>query len=235
MWVARAFVDVADAMSGSRSGREVMQVLVDRGAEAAGGVGAVAFLAPGGGVSGLVPSTGHAAVVGALARTDDGPAVDCLAGGSAVSIDDVEGEAGRWPDFGAAARTIGVRSAYAAPMRRHRVMAGAVLVVVDRPFGLDQRDQVWLQALADVAAIIARPAADSDRAALAAERTFDGRTVVERAVGMLAEQGGVTPADARRSLRRCAAAHEHDLVQLATGVVGGDFDFADVTAPSPAT
>jgi hypothetical protein len=235
-WMARTFVDVAAAMSESRRGREVIQVLVDRGAEAATGVGAVAFLAPGGGVSGLVASTGHAAVTGALARTVDGPAVDCLASGSAVSVDDVEGRVGRWPDFGAAMRTVGVRSAYAAPMRRHHVMAGSLLVVADRPFGLDRRDRAWLQALADVAAIVARPAAERDRATLdATERAFDGRAAVERAVGMLAEQGGVTPADALRSLRRCAAAHEHDLVQLAMGVIDGDFDFADVTAASPVT
>lgn len=213
--------------------REVVQLLVDRSAEAAGGFGAIAFLAPGGRVGGLIPSTAHAEVVGVLARTEDGPAVDCLATGAAVAVDDVAGEGGRWPGFGAAARSAGVRSVYAAPIRRHHVMAGVVLVVADRPSGLDRRDRAWLQAMADLAGIIARPVADGDRATLGATATvhaFDGRTAIERAVGMLAEQGGVLPAAARRSLRRCATAHRHDLVQLAMGVIDGDFDFADVTA-----
>jgi hypothetical protein len=175
---------------------------------------------------------GHGTVISAVAGTGDGPAVDCLASGSAVFTDEVENAGGRWPAFGAAARLVSVRSAYAAPMRRHRVMTGVVLTGADRPFGLDQRGQTWCQALADVAAVIARPGHD-DRAALAAaERTFDGRTAVEPAVGILAEQGGVTPAGARRSLRRCAAANEHDLVQLAMGVIDGDFDLADVTDAS---
>jgi hypothetical protein len=232
--IGRTFVDVAEAMSGSRSRRQVMQVLVDRGVEATGGCGAIAFLAPGGGVSGLVLSTGHAEAVGALARTDDGPAVDCLARGSAVSADDLDSIGDRWPGFGAAAREVGVRSVHAAPMRRHHVMTGTLLVVAERPFGLDRRDRAWCQALADVAAIVARPLADGDRAAVAATaRTFDERAAVERAVGLLAGQGGVVPEDARRSLHRCAAAHQHDVVQLALGVIDGDFDFADVTASSP--
>jgi GAF domain/ANTAR domain len=214
-------------------GREVLQVLVDRGAEVTGGLGAVLVLAPGGG--GPVPSTTHAGLVGALARTEDGPAVDCLAHGSAVPVDDVEGAAGRWPDFGRAARAIGVRSAHATPLRRHRVVAGTLLVVADRPFGFDERERTWCQALADVAAVVALPRSDQGRTTLdATGRAFEGRAAVERAVGLLAEQGGVVPAAARRSLRRCAAAHQHDLVQLAMGVIDGDFDFADVTAAARA-
>ncbi|WP_225824605.1 GAF domain-containing protein [Streptomyces naphthomycinicus] len=145
-------------------------------------------------------------------QADEGPCLDSFRHGRRIDVPDLEGSTGRWPRVAPLAAQFGYRSVHALPLRVHRQTVGAVNLLLRRPGGLPALDVELAQALADVMAVALvswrpeplRPADISSRvqAALAAKATVD------MSVGMLAEAGGLTLAEAREALRGYAE-HRH--------------------------
>ncbi len=157
-------------------------------------------------------------------QRDEGPCLDCYAGGQPVSVPDLAAETERWPQFTAAAHAGGFESAHALPLRLRDEVLGALGLFGAHAGALDEDDLALAQALAHVAtiAILQHRAAASTGALTAQLQTaLNSRVVLEQAKGVLAERGGLDMDEAFARLRDFARHHNRRLTDVAHAVVTG--------------
>ena len=90
------------------------------------------------------------------------------------------------------------------------------------------------QALADVACIgllQARAIAHREIVMEQLEGALTSRVIIEQAKGVLAQYGGLTPADAFEGLRRFARSNNLKISELARRIVEKEFDLDEILAP----
>jgi GAF domain-containing protein len=157
-------------------------------------------------------------------QNDEGPCLDCVRTGEAVTVPDIAAAQDRWPRFGPAVTESGFVSVYALPMRLRRQTIGSLnLFSVTGP-GLPPNEQRIAQALADVATIGILQQRSLNRASQLAEQlqnALDTRIVIEQAKGVLAEFGGVDMDLAFAALRRHARSNNLKLGEVADALVHG--------------
>ena len=152
-------------------------------------------------------------------QEDEGPCVECLRTGSAVSVAAADVQA-RWPRFTALLATQGIAAVHAFPLRSGAATIGALNLFASGELTDDDRDVA--QTFADLAALVLlRDDVAEDAASLARrlERVVQARATVAQAVGMLAERFTIDPDRALHRLRAAASAHDATVVQVATAVV----------------
>lgn len=160
-------------------------------------------------------------------QSDAGPCLDCVRSGAQVSVDDLNADQARWPEFAAAAMAIGFRSVAAVPLRLRTETIGALNMFHSAPHPVALNDRRLAQALADVATIGILQRRSTHRSAMMAEQlqhALNSRVVIEQAKGVLAERNGVDMDAAFSALRRYARNHNRKLSELATDVVRGQID-----------
>ena len=166
-------------------------------------------------------------------QNEEGPCLDCIATGTAVTVDDLSTQADRWPRFVAAAMSVGYRSVHAMPLRlRHEVLGGLNVFAAEGRRLTDEEKQI-AQALADVATVGILQHRSVHRASLLAEQlqtALTSRIVIEQAKGVLAEHGHLTMDASYRTLRSYARNGNHKLSELAQDVVLGRISL-DLLAP----
>jgi GAF domain-containing protein len=155
-------------------------------------------------------------------QNNQGPCLDCVRTGIAVTSGDLEVDKDRWPLFVPAARMAGFRSVAALPLRlRDQVIGGLNLFMVSpREVPLD--DRRLAQALADVATIGILQQRSLHRSHVLSEQlqyALTSRVAIEQAKGVLAERGQLTMESAFEALRRYARNHNMKLTDVAHGVV----------------
>jgi transcriptional regulator with GAF, ATPase, and Fis domain len=151
-----------------------------------------------------------------------GPCLDCFQGGEQVIVPDLSEEAGRWPDFVEAARSVGFSSVHAFPMRLHHTVLGTLGLFGESVGRLDEDDVALAQALthvASVAIVNEKAAADRDMVNAQLQHALNSRVVLEQAKGVIANVGNLDMQDAFTLLRRYARDHGYKLGDVARSVV----------------
>jgi hypothetical protein len=165
-------------------------------------------------------------------QCDQGPCLDAIRSGEAVTVDDISAAADRWPDFCAAAARTGYLTVHAVPMRLRKEVIGGLNVF--RPDGpaISLAEQQIVQALAGIATLGILQQRSAQRSGMLAEQlqvALASRVVIEQAKGILAEQGKVGLEPAFVQLRRYARNNNLPLSQVARQVVDGRLAFEQLT------
>src|SRR5690606_27377727 len=136
-----------------------------------------------------------------------GPCATAFTTGRIVTVPDLRTETERWPDYGRAAETLGIKAAAAIPMRLGDQTIGALNLYDTKVRPWDEDDVTAAVVMADMATAYLINASTHQQQVQLAEQlqeALDARVVVEQAKGMLAGQMEITPDAAFEHLRRYA-------------------------------
>jgi transcriptional regulator with GAF, ATPase, and Fis domain len=162
-------------------------------------------------------------------QNNEGPCMDCVRTGAAVTSDDLAHDLDRWPAFVPAARGAGFHSAAAVPMRLREQTIGGLGLFLDLPQPIPATSRRLAQALADVATIGILQQRSLHHSHVLSEQlqgALTSRITIEQAKGVLAERNDLTMAAAFDALRRHARDHNLKLTDVATAVVTGRIDLS---------
>jgi GAF domain-containing protein len=166
-------------------------------------------------------------------QNDEGPCLDCHRSGEPVLVADLAAENGRWPTFTAEATRVGFGAVYALPMRLREETIGALNLFHRDPHAMSPASLRLAQALADVATIgILQQRAVQASAELAdqLQSALNTRLIIEQAKGLLAEREKTDMGAAFDLLRNHARRSGRRLSEVATAVIAGDLDTAELKA-----
>ncbi|WP_409494588.1 GAF and ANTAR domain-containing protein [Amycolatopsis sp. cmx-11-12] len=164
-------------------------------------------------------------------ETDNGPCVECVRSGAAVSCEDLRRESHRWPRFSAAANECGFKAVQALPMRLRDQVVGVLTLLSSGPGGADPHDVELAQAMADVATIgilQQRTIETGERLTGQLQSALNSRVVIEQAKGVLAERGALTMDEAFTRLRGYARSNHLRLTELAQSVTESATDLTAI-------
>ncbi len=223
--VAQTFVELADNLVADFDAIDVVTVLTDRSVELLDATASGLVLAEPGGALQVVAASCEVAHVLELLQlqTQEGPCVDAVRLGRAVTAEDLRDET-RWPRFAAEATAAGFRAAHEVPMRLRDTVIGGLNLFRSQPGALDPDDASLAQALADVATITIlqeRMVRDARLLSEQLQRALNSRVVIEQAKGVVAEREGVGVQQALVWLRAHARNHNRRLADVAQDVVDG--------------
>lgn len=222
--LVRTLVKLADSLVDDFDIVELLSLLSDRCVEVLGvSAAGVMLVAPEGDLR-VVASSSEAMRVLELfeLQSDEGPCLDCFAGGEAVLNQDLTTVDGRWPRFAPFAVEAGFRTAHALPMRLRGTLIGA-LNLFSRSEGVLSEDSVVAgQALAAVATIAILQQRVVSEARLLNDQlntALTNRVVIEQAKGVLAERNGMSMPAAFEAMRKYARDNNLLLARVAGHVV----------------
>lgn len=224
--MAAVFADLARLQVAPFGVQDIAQRLVDGAVEALDVDAAGALLAAAEGPAQVLAASTHEVALLELVqvRSGQGPCLAALDGNAVVVVDDLAGVEGRWPQWVAGARALGVEHAYGVPMHAAGVAVGALNLFRTHRGALDATDLAVAGALADAATV----AITQHRALAAAgdlgadlQRALESRIVIEQAKGLLAERSGISVADAFVALRAHARTSRLPLADVAGAVLEG--------------
>lgn len=162
----------------------------------------------------------------------EGPCLDCYQQAAAVvNIDPDEAEA-RWPTFGKAVRAAGFASVHAIPLRLRDEVIGAINLFLARPGTLTEQDLALGQAIADIATISLLQERALQEHQLLSEQlqgALNSRIIIEQAKGVFAERHGVPTEAAYKTIRAHARNTNQTLLTVASHVMDGTLDTANLT------
>lgn len=160
-------------------------------------------------------------------QNDEGPCLDCVRTGTAVTSGNLEDDRDRWPLFVPAARLAGFQSIASVPMRLREQTIGGLTLFMDVPRPVSDANRRLAQALADVATIGILQQRSLHRSHALSEQlqaALTSRIAIEQAKGVLAEREDMTMDAAFDVLRRYARNHNLKLTDVATSVVTTSLD-----------
>ncbi|HET6855632.1 MAG TPA: GAF and ANTAR domain-containing protein [Streptomyces sp.] len=237
--LAEAFVGLADTLADDFDPIVLLDSLAQHcvdllGVDAAG----VMVAKANGELRTMAVSDGRAAMLELFQlQIGEGPCVDAYGTGLAVVAADLTPAAERWPRFAPVAMDAGFHAVYGLPLRVNHHVIGALNLLSVTPDSLSSAGQDLAQALADVATVglvhwRSDPTGPGEiltqvQAALAAKASVD------IARGMLAEAGGLDPAQASRLLTVYSKQHGRRLTETAQALVGRTIDPATVLGALP--
>jgi GAF domain-containing protein len=160
-------------------------------------------------------------------QNNEGPCLDCVRTGTAVTSSNLDDDRDRWPLFVPAARLAGFRSVTAVPLRLREQIIGGLNLFMDVPRAVSPADRRLAQAFADVATIGILQQRSLHRSHILSEQlqtALTSRIVIEQAKGILAERNSLTMDAAFTVLRGYARDHNLKLTDAATSVVTDGLD-----------
>lgn len=187
----------------------------------------------------MAASQDEAAFLGMLqSQADAGPCAECYRTGQALGHPDIARERERWPHFVPAALGIGFHAVHAVPMRLHERVIGVVGLFRTRGGDLSPDQHEVAQALTDVAALAFvhwshEPATPQDVLSRV-EGAIASKALLETANGMVAEEAGVSVAEASAMLREYAARNSIRLSDTARALTTRDLALSTVTESASA-
>jgi GAF domain-containing protein len=158
-------------------------------------------------------------------QNNEGPCLDCVRSGVAVTSAALSDDIERWPSFVPAAVAAGFQSVAAVPLRLRDHTIGGLNLFDARAEPIDEADRLLAQALADVATIGILQRRSAHRSSMIAEQlqhALNSRVVIEQAKGVLAERDNIGMDAAFANLRNHARGHNIKLTDVALGVVHGE-------------
>lgn len=166
-------------------------------------------------------------------QSREGPCLDCLASGLAVTNVDLA-RSDRWPRFGAAARASGFVCVQALPMRLRSEVVGALNVFMDDRVEFSDAELAVAQALADAATIAiiqAQAAQEAQLVATQLRQALTSRVGIEQAKGILAGHFQIDMSEAFTRLRGYARGHDRRLGLVAADLVEGRLEPERLATP----
>ncbi len=152
-----------------------------------------------------------------------GPCVEAIESGRSVSATGARALLDRWPDFGAAMSGAGLLTVHAAPMRWHREALGGINLFWRGTHHLTDAERELAGAFADICTLaLMQKAITPDSAAGVAQQVraaLEGRVVIERAKGVLAQTEGLDMARAFARLVDLSREEERPLAAVAQSLV----------------
>ena len=144
----------------------------------------------------LLAATSHRTIELELfqVQVHDGPCVETIETGASVTVTGRDELTGRWPDFGRSMTAAGYETVLASPMRWHDRVLGGLNLFWTTTKRLTQDDRDLAQSFADIAtlALMQSPVPDdTDAVAQRLRSALQGRVVIERAKGVLAQTDGL--------------------------------------------
>jgi transcriptional regulator with GAF, ATPase, and Fis domain len=158
-------------------------------------------------------------------QNNEGPCLECVRTGLAVTSVRLEAARDRWPQFVPAATRAGYRSVAAVPMRLRTQIIGALNLFSEGEGAIRDQDQSLARALADVATIgiLQQRSVHQGRVLTdQLQHALNSRVVVEQAKGILAERHNLSVTEAYGRLRRHARDHNLKVSELAGRLVQGE-------------
>jgi GAF domain-containing protein len=236
--LARTFVVLADTLVADYDVVELLDQLVEASVSLLGVTAAGLLLDDQKGSLALVASSSEGTRLLEIfqLQNNEGPCLDCVRTGTAVTSADLEADRDRWPMFVPEALAAGFRSVTAVPLRLRDETIGGLNMFSDAATTMlagDERDLA--QALADVATIGILQQRSAHRTSVLAEQlqhALNSRVVVEQAKGVLAERDQVSMEVAFAMLRKHARDNNLKLGDVALAVVRGSANPAAVPPPS---
>ncbi|MFC7341997.1 ANTAR domain-containing protein [Saccharopolyspora griseoalba] len=235
--LSRAFVELADTLTGEFDSADLMHRLTEHCVElldvdAAGLL--LADPAEAHPVLRLVASsTERARVLDLLQLQDEeGPSLECYRTGEIVSTSGSDEIHRRWPHFAEAAGDLGFAEVHAVPMRLRERTFGSLNLFRAEP-GLTTAEAHLARALADVTTIgLVQERTLRQREALNEQLrgALDSRVAIEQAKGVLAERLDLDVEEAFAALRRYARSRSLRLNDVARSVVSGSLRLDDLRA-----
>lgn len=172
----------------------------------------------------LLSSTSHKVAELELyqVQSKSGPCIDCIRTGSTVSGTSQEEIRDRWGDVGQRVVGAGFASVHAVPLRWRGEPLGGLNLFDVRARPVEGERAVLAQAFADLAtvAIVRSGHVDMRAASLSVRRALEGRTVIERAKGVLAFTRSVDMAAAYDELVHLTEESGSTLSETAADVIG---------------
>jgi hypothetical protein len=232
--LAETFVELADTLVDEFDVVDFLEVLTTRCVELLDVASAGILLADSqnGTLTAMAASDERARLLGLLeVQANEGPCRDCCRDGAAVTSAVLDGARGRWPEFSPHAVAVGFRSADALPLRLRREVIGSLNLFHTRTGGLDAAGLRTAQALADAATIgilQQRTLRHAEAVAAQLQDALTSRILIEQAKGVLAERLKISTDDAFTALRSAARSRNRLLSALASDIVTGSADAAQL-------
>lgn len=151
-----------------------------------------------------------------------GPCVESIESGTSRSASGAAALVERWPDFGRAMAQAGCQAVHAEPMRWHQRVLGGLNVFWSAPRTLTEAEQGLLRAFADISSLALMQTPTSARPAAIAEQVrtaLQGRVVIERAKGVLAQSEGLDMGEAFARLLQTSRRTGRPLAEVAHDVL----------------
>lgn len=159
-------------------------------------------------------------------RLKQGPCLDAYQHVDQILAADLHKEHDRWPGVAPKAIAMGLRAAYAFPLRLRGDCIGAMNLYRERPGEFYDEDIRVAQAFADVATIgilQERKVSSAERRAQQLQGALASRVLVEQAKGIVAERYHVPLQEAFEAIRRHARSSNRKLREVCGEIVdGGD-------------
>ena len=162
-------------------------------------------------------------------QNNEGPCLDCVRAGVAVTSGNLEDDRGRWPLFVPAAHLAGFHAVAALPMRLREQTIGSLTLFMASPQPVPPANRRLAQALADVATIGILQQRSLHRSHVLSEQlqtALTSRIAIEQAKGILAERDNLTMEAAFDALRRHARDHNLKLTDVAMAVVNSGLNLS---------
>jgi len=234
--LTRAFVRLADTLVADYDVIELCQQLVDDCVELLNATAAGLLLGDHHDSLRVLASTSEQTRLMELfqLQSDAGPCLDAYRTGAQVLVDDLTGQASRWPVFGDRVLKEGFRAVYAVPLRLRDQRIGALNLFCAHTGALSADDIAVGQALADVATIgilHERVVAQSEIINTQLQTALNSRVIIEQAKGVLSGRGGLDMDQAFTLLRAHARNTNTRLAEVARAIVEGTIDTAAILAP----
>lgn len=174
----------------------------------------------------VVASTSEASTLVEIMQLDAnaGPCLECFRTRTVVSLPDIDVGSDRWPDFCRTARSQGIHSVYAIPLRLRETTIGTLNLMRNARGELNQYDIRAAQALADVATIgilQERTVRDASVVREQLQNALISRIVVEQAKGVVSETSQVSMEAAFQRIRQYALSEKMTLISVAQRLVEG--------------
>ncbi|POH65128.1 MULTISPECIES: GAF and ANTAR domain-containing protein [Cryobacterium] len=153
---------------------------------------------------------------------DAGPCLECFRTRAVVSLPDIDVGSSRWAAFCETARSQGIHSVYAIPLRLRETTIGTLNLMRNERGELNQYDIRAAQALADVATIgilQERTIRDASTLRDQLQKALSSRIIIEQAKGVVAETANVSIEAAFDLIRRHARSHQTSLTLVAQSLV----------------
>jgi len=166
-------------------------------------------------------------------HASDGPCVDCIRNGLAVTSEALSETDGRWPMFAPRAITQGLHAVHCLPMRLRGRTIGALNLFRTQEGSLSDDDVVVARGLADVATIAIlqhQTTFDASTSNTQLSNAINSRVIIEQAVGMIRQATNCEKDFAFNRLRAHALNHHEGLTVIAKRIVGKSIDSNDLDA-----
>ena len=223
------FVALADTLASDYEVGDFLQFLVDRCSELllADTVG-VLLETPAGTLALAAATSPEMLEIKDLEMSlGQGPGLEAYRTGRQVTAADLGQCRDRWPQFVDRIGELGMRSAYAFPLRLRDDSIGALNLYWSVVEAVSPREISLGQALADSAAVgilQERAVFEAERRSEQLQRALDSRIVIEQAKGMLAERRGLRPGEAFTLLRTHARSNNLKLREVCRLLLDGELE-----------